>query len=398
MRPRRRTLVPSTVVVCVLALLLGAPAALAQRTLGWTPATTPTTAFCNESPFEAIQLVTSDPSIMYQAPAAGVITSWSTQAAGGEGQQLTFKVYRPDVPFDFEYTVIAKDLRSLTPEVLNTFPVSIPVQKGDYIGLEATGASTHPTACRIHTESEEDKNVYEASDTQVGDKIELWREEEDERVNLSATLVTAPTITSLGATSGPPSGGTAVVISGTEFNEVKSVTFGTTPASFRVDSEGQITATAPAGAEGAVTVTVTNLVGSVIAPQTFTYVTPPSPSSGSSSSTGTSTPPPPAPAALAIGKSKPLTLGVGKSRLVKLTLTNTGGTATGTGSLRVKAPKGVTVKPELQKLPVIAPGKSWTISVRVELTKQAKKKSTVSLTATAAGLTAKGSLVVMRKQ
>jgi NPCBM-associated, NEW3 domain of alpha-galactosidase len=104
--------------------------------------------------------------------------------------------------------------------------------------------------------------------------------------------------------------------------------------------------------------------------------------------------PAPAPAALSIAKSKPLKLKAGKSRTVKIKVTNTGGTATGLGSLRVKAPAGVLVKPETQKVPVLPPGSSWTLSVRVQLTAKAKKQSTISLTGTAPGLSAKGSFVV----
>jgi hypothetical protein len=108
-------------------------------------------------------------------------------------------------------------------------------------------------------------------------------------------------------------------------------------------------------------------------------------------------PPAPAPAALSIAKAKkPLNLKVGKWATVKVKVTNTGGTATGPGALRVKAPAGVLVKPERQKVPILAPGGSWTISVRVQLTARAKAKTTLALTGTAPGLTAKGSLVVKR--
>jgi hypothetical protein len=104
-----------------------------------------------------------------------------------------------------------------------------------------------------------------------------------------------------------------------------------------------------------------------------------------------------APAALSIAKAKkPLKLKVGKWATVKVKVTNTGGTATGPGALRVKAPAGVLVKPERQKVPILAPGGSWTISVRVQLTARAKAKTTLALTGTAPGLSAKGSLVVKR--
>lgn len=119
----------------------------------------------------------------------------------------------------------------------------------------------------------------------------------------------------------------------------------------------------------------------------------------------TPTPPAPTPApapvapALSIAKQKPVKLAVGKWKTVRVKVTNTGGTATGRGSLRVKAPKGVSIKPERQQLPVLTPGGSWTVSVRVELTEKAKKKSTLALTAAAPGATgAAGSLVLKLKQ
>jgi hypothetical protein len=114
-------------------------------------------------------------------------------------------------------------------------------------------------------------------------------------------------------------------------------------------------------------------------------------------------PPPPAPPApapaptLSIGKLKPLTLKAGKRRAVRVKVTNTSATATAQGSLRVKGAKGVLVKPEKQKLPALAPGSSWTLTVRVQLTAKAKKKSKLQLTGSASGAKVKGTLVVKRK-
>jgi hypothetical protein len=109
-------------------------------------------------------------------------------------------------------------------------------------------------------------------------------------------------------------------------------------------------------------------------------------------------PAPPAPAALSILKLKPISLKLEKWRTVKLKVTNTGGTQTAPGSLRVKTTKGVIVKPDKQQLPVLAPGGSWTVSVRVQLTEKAKQKSTLGLTATASGQTVTGSLILKRKE
>ncbi len=85
--------------------------------------------------------------------------------------------------------------------------------------------------------------------------------------------------------------------------------------------------------------------------------------------------------ALSIAKAKkPLKLKVGKWATVKVKVTNTGGATTAPGSLQLKATKGVIVKPAAsQKLPVLLPGGSWTVSYRVKLTAKAKKSSTLSL-------------------
>jgi hypothetical protein len=106
----------------------------------------------------------------------------------------------------------------------------------------------------------------------------------------------------------------------------------------------------------------------------------------------------PVPAVLSITRPKALKLKVGKARTVKVKVTNTGGTATTIGSLKVKAPKGVLVKPGKQQIPSLLPSGSSTLSVGVELTEKAKKNSTLSLTGIASGLTVKTSFVVKLRE
>ena len=75
--------------------------------------------------------------------------------------------------------------------------------------------------------------------------------------------VEAPTIVSVDPASGPAIGGTEVTITGTDFLDASSVTFGGTPATtYYVDSDTQITATAPAHGGGTVQVQVTTPGGS----------------------------------------------------------------------------------------------------------------------------------------
>jgi hypothetical protein len=106
---------------------------------------------------------------------------------------------------------------------------------------------------------------------------------------------------------------------------------------------------------------------------------------------------PQAVAALSIAKAKALKLKAGKWKTVRIKVANTGGAATVPGSLRLKAPRGVLVKPEKQRLPVLSAGGSWTVSAKVQLTAKAKKKSKLALTATAGGLTTKGTLILKRQ-
>ncbi|HEY3815050.1 MAG TPA: IPT/TIG domain-containing protein [Caulobacteraceae bacterium] len=87
----------------------------------------------------------------------------------------------------------------------------------------------------------------------------------------------APTVTAISPASGTTAGGTSVTLTGTNFISVTGVKFGSATATFTVNSATSITATAPAGAAGAVDVTVTTLGGTsaAAAPDQFTYVTPP---------------------------------------------------------------------------------------------------------------------------
>ncbi|MBN9221586.1 MAG: Ig-like domain repeat protein [Mesorhizobium sp.] len=69
-----------------------------------------------------------------------------------------------------------------------------------------------------------------------------------------------PTVTAVSPASGPTGGGNSVTITGTGFstaNATGAVLFGATQASYTIDSNTQITATAPAGTTGTVDITVT---------------------------------------------------------------------------------------------------------------------------------------------
>lgn len=83
----------------------------------------------------------------YVVPAGGAaVTSWSTKAAIGANQQFKLKAFRK-VAEPATYQVVGHDgPHTLASGVLNTFPVNLPVQPGDVIGLH-TQVNSGDSAC-----------------------------------------------------------------------------------------------------------------------------------------------------------------------------------------------------------------------------------------------------------
>ena len=90
--------------------------------------------------------------------------------------------------------------------------------------------------------------------------------------SVPATYSYAPVITGLAPSHGPESGGNEVVVSGTGFDGVTAVLFGTAPGTITSWSPTAICITAPAGT-GVVPVTVQNAVGTSV-PVDYTYDAP----------------------------------------------------------------------------------------------------------------------------
>jgi len=90
----------------------------------------------------------------------------------------------------------------------------------------------------------------------------------------------APTVSAVSPSSGPAAGGTSVTITGTGFllaDPTGAVKFGANTATYTINSDTQIAATAPAGASGLVDVTVTTTGGTsaISAADRYTYVAAP---------------------------------------------------------------------------------------------------------------------------
>jgi hypothetical protein len=100
------------------------------------------------------------------------------------------------------------------------------------------------------------------------------------------TYLDTPTIVSVAPTSGSPSGGTTIVITGTDFSNATAVKIDVTNVtSYTVDSNTQITAVTPAGTGSNLTITVETPQGNTTSGGLYTYVSGPtittvSPTSG----------------------------------------------------------------------------------------------------------------------
>lgn len=95
----------------------------------------------------------------------------------------------------------------------------------------------------------------------------------DELSNAFTYTVAVPTVTGVTPSAGVDIGNSPVIITGTRFVDVTNVLFGSTPAaSFVVTSQTSISAVAPAGAIGTVTVNVVTATGTSNSTTVFTYI------------------------------------------------------------------------------------------------------------------------------
>jgi hypothetical protein len=259
-------------VLAALAALALSSSAVAQVTVGQIAPTPNPEVNCiyGGDPYDEFQTSVAA-GASYVVPAAGVLTSWSTNAGSGAGQVFGFKIFRPLAPS--VHQVVAHDgPRPLAPSALNTFPVNIPVQAGDVIGISFPPLAP-PTACAFATLSPADQIVYREGNLADGDIFTPESGYSGSRLNLSATLLQPPVISAVTPAEGSIQGGQAVVVAGANFASVQAVSFGAVPAqTFAVNSEGQITAIAPPSKTlSATPVTVTTVAGTASSAQTFVY-------------------------------------------------------------------------------------------------------------------------------
>lgn len=124
--------------------------------------------------------------------------------------------------------------------------------------------------------------------------VTAWKSPNRMSAPKTATVVPlppVPAVTSISPSSGTTAGGTSVIITGTSLSGATAVKFGSTSATYTVNSATQITVTSPAGAAGTIDITITTAGGTSAtgAADKFTYVAVPTPTPApvdSSSSSG----------------------------------------------------------------------------------------------------------------
>ncbi|MGX1747959.1 IPT/TIG domain-containing protein [Brevundimonas sp. NPDC055320] len=146
-----------------------------------------------------------------------------------------------------QYTYVAP------PTVSSISPAAGPTTAGTKVTIIGTNF-THATGVTFGEKSALGYAVN--SDTQITATAPAGTGTVDIRVTTAGgavsaadqyTYVAAPTVTSISPATGLAAGGTTVTITGTNFSGATRVTFGGTAASYTVNSDTQITATAPAG-------------------------------------------------------------------------------------------------------------------------------------------------------
>jgi hypothetical protein len=191
------------------------------------------------------------------SPATGAIVRWRMQDA--EGGPFTLRVLRPNGTGGYMAVGTSNPVTPAAGGGLQTFTANLPVQAGDLIGVDPTSATDKIGVATVAGAS----YGFIFPPPFDGATVAPSGSEAGKEIALSAEVQPAPAITSITPDFGSVVGGTSVKITGTNLAAASAVKFGSVPAtSFKVESETQITAIAPASTKvGSVDVTTTTLAG-----------------------------------------------------------------------------------------------------------------------------------------
>jgi hypothetical protein len=190
------------------------------------------------------------------SPVNGAVVRWRIQ--GAVGGPFYLRVLHPDGKGAYEAAGRSAGVSPLGTG-LETFETNLKIQAGDLIGVDPTNDTDE-----IGVKAEAGASYASIFPTPFNGTIAPPSKTfSGEEIELSAEVQPAPEVTTVSPPSGPVTGTTLVTIAGKNFSGTNAVKFGATPAtSFTVDSDTQITATAPLALRpGKVDVTVTTLAG-----------------------------------------------------------------------------------------------------------------------------------------
>lgn len=197
-----------------------------------------------------------EPGASIASPVDGAIVRWQVQ--GASGGPFYLRVLHPNGKGAYE--AAGTSLPAVPPsEGLETFSTNLKVKAGDLIGIDPTNATDKIGVVKVSGASYStifptpfDGTVVPPSETLSGEEIEL-----------SAEVLPVPEVTSITPNFGSVTGGTVLTITGQNLLNASSVKFGSTPAaSFTVDADTEITATAPGVLRpGKVDLTITTIAG-----------------------------------------------------------------------------------------------------------------------------------------
>lgn len=225
---------------------------------------------CEET-CDLLNLAVSQPGARVMAPAEGVIVRWSVVGGTTPGE-YHLRVANRVEPRTFQFASTSPGVQSTSTPGIQTFNLAapIPIKKGQELAVELSQTASIGFAEGIGSLTGWAPPVPDGT-TKKGEILGP-----EEVAGYNAEMQPVPTVTGLTATSGISTGGTSVVIAGTDFEGTSAVSFGGVPASFAINSESQLTAVAPPGTAGAVVpVTVTTIAGTATSPANYTYNAPP---------------------------------------------------------------------------------------------------------------------------
>ncbi|HWA54876.1 MAG TPA: IPT/TIG domain-containing protein [Solirubrobacterales bacterium] len=212
------------------------------------------------------------PGANVSSPVDGVVIRWRMTGAYSGGP-FRLRVLRPTGGGAYMGAGTSNPQTPVGAPTTNVFATNLPIKAGDLVGLDPEHSNdkigTLTTNSALTTISYWDPGLVDGAEGRAPDN----QFHPGNELGFNADVLPPPSISAIGPAGGSVIGGTNVTISGDNFAEVSGVSFGSVPASaFKVDSETQITATAPPNAAlVSVPIVVSTLAGRASSASSFAY-------------------------------------------------------------------------------------------------------------------------------